>query len=936
MIDEIIVRGAKEHNLKNVSVKIPKNRLTVITGLSGSGKSSLAFDTLYAEGQRRYVESLSSYARQFLGLMNKPDVLSIEGLSPAISIEQKTTSKNPRSTVGTVTEIYDYLRLFFARIGVPHCPTHNIPIQKKTPARLSKEIEKKYKGENIKVLSPLVRQKKGTYEQLVEDLRKEGYMEVRIDGKLQSTEKKPSLERYKKHDIEFVVDEFETSDTERLNEAVELALKKGGGLLTILSDSKEELFSEDLSCPKCGLVFEELQPRMFSFNSPFGACEECHGLGFRQEVNPELVFPDKSLSIADGAIKPYGNTITSFRGKQLSAVAKEYDFSIFDPIKKLSKKHLKVLLYGSDHKLKFQFKSKRRESEFNFKGYWEGVIPHLERLHEETKSDYRRREIEKFMSTYSCSTCKGKRLKEKVLAVKVTEKNIIDITDMSVTDSLQFFSRLELNPTEKKIVKQVVKEIKSRLSFLENVGLNYLTLSRGAGTLSGGEAQRIRLATQIGANLTGVIYVLDEPSIGLHQRDNDRLIKTLLKLRDIGNTLIVVEHDKDTILSADHVLDLGPGAGVHGGHVVSEGTPHHIIKDPKSLTGQYLSGKKKIEIPKKRRKPTGFVKLNGIKKHNLKNLNVEFPTDVFTVITGVSGSGKSTLVYEVLHKVLRKELMKSREFVDEIKSVEIPDFVRRTIMIDQSPIGRTPRSNPATYTKVFDDIRNLFTETRGAKLSGYKPGRFSFNVRGGRCENCSGDGVIKIEMHFLPDVYVTCEECKGNRYNEATLDIDYKGKNISEVLDMSVEEALKFFENIPKIKRKLNTLNRVGLGYIKLGQPSTTLSGGEAQRIKITRELAKKTNYKTIYLLDEPTTGLHFDDVNRLVKILQELVDKGNTVIVIEHNLDIIKNADYIIDLGPEGGDKGGKVVAKGTPEEIANTKKNHTGKYLKKVLKGF
>ncbi|MBR9680435.1 MAG: excinuclease ABC subunit UvrA [Candidatus Altiarchaeota archaeon] len=935
-MNKIIVKGAKEHNLKNINVVIPKNQLTVITGLSGSGKSSLAFDTLYAEGQRRYVESLSSYARQFLGLMSKPDVLSIEGLSPAISIEQKTTSKNPRSTVGTVTEIYDYLRLFFARIGTPHCPDHNIPIQKKSPEQISKDIFTKYQGKVVTVLAPIVMQKKGTYEQLIEDLKMEGYTQVRINKKMKSTEEKPKLERYKKHDIELIVDKFNASDHKRLNEAVEIALKKGNGLLIILNKKKDELFSEDLSCPECGLVFEELQPRMFSFNSPFGACGDCHGIGFRQEVNPELVIPHKNMSIADGAIKPYGNAVSSFRGKQLAAVAKEYGFSIFDPINKLTKKQLKTLLYGSDHKLKFEFKSKNKESEFNFRGYWEGVVPNLRRLYKETKSDYRRREIEKFMSTHHCSVCNGKRLKRKILSVKVSDKNIIEITNMSISDSLQFFKKLELGETDKKIVKQVTKEIKSRLSFLKNVGLNYLTLSRSSGTLSGGEAQRIRLATQIGANLTGVIYVLDEPSIGLHQKDNDKLIKTLLQLRDIGNTLIVVEHDEETILAADHVLDLGPGAGIHGGHIVSEGTPKHIIKDPKSLTGQYLSGKKKIAIPKTRREPSEFLRLNGVTKHNLKNLDVEFPTDLFTVVTGVSGSGKSTLIYEVLHKVLKKELMKSKDLITEIKSVKIPNFVRKVIMIDQSPIGRTPRSNPATYTKVFDDIRTLFAATRGAKLNGYKPGRFSFNVSGGRCENCRGDGLIKIEMHFLPDVYVTCEECKGKRYNEATLDIDYKGKNISEILNMSVDEALTFFENIPLIRRKLKTLYRVGLGYIKLGQPSTTLSGGEAQRIKITRELAKKTNSKTIYLLDEPTTGLHFDDVNRLVNILQELVKKGNTVIVIEHNLDIIKNADYLIDLGPEGGEGGGKLIASGTPEKVAKISTSYTGQYLRKVLGDF
>ncbi|PIO00426.1 excinuclease ABC subunit UvrA [archaeon CG10_big_fil_rev_8_21_14_0_10_43_11] len=933
MHDNIIVKGAREHNLKDLDVTIPKNNLTVVTGLSGSGKSTLAFDTLYAEGQRRYVESLSAYARQFLGLMNKPDVDSIEGLSPAIAIEQKTTSKNPRSTVGTVTEIYDYLRLLFARIGTPYCPDHAIPIVRKSAQNIAKDVLNDFREKNITLLAPLVRQKKGTYEKLVETLRKEGYAHMRVNGDIKSTQEALELERYKKHDIEVVIDKTSTKDAQRVTEGVENALKKAEGLVVIVNGETERLYSQSMSCPECGLAVEELQPRMFSFNAPFGACKECHGLGFKQKINPELIIPNKSLSIIDGALAPYRNVSTSWTGQQLSAVAKHYKFNLFTPIEKLTKKQREALLFGSDNKIKFKYASEERDSSFTFQKEWEGVVNQLERLYKETKSDYRRREIEKFMSILDCKACHGKRLNPTSLAVKIADKNIIDLTDMSVKDSLTFFKRLELSEKEKEIAKQILKELNSRLSFLNNVGLDYLTLSRSARTLSGGEAQRIRLATQIGANLTGVMYVLDEPSIGLHQRDNNKLIETLKKLRDIGNTLIVVEHDEDTIREADHVIDLGPGAGFNGGYIVAKGTPKQIEQNKKSLTGQYLSGEKTIPVPSERRKSTEYLSLTGVTKHNLKNITTHFPTRVLTVVSGVSGSGKSTLIYEVLYKALKKELSKENVIVDGYKNVQIPKSIDKLVMIDQSPIGRTPRSNPATYTKVFDDVRNLFSQTKESKLRGYQPGRFSFNVSGGRCETCQGDGLIKIEMHFLPDVYVTCEECKGARYNDETLEVYYKGKNISEVLDMSVEEALDFFYHIPKIYRKLKTLQDVGLTYVKLGQSSTTLSGGEAQRIKLTRELAKRDNGNNLYLLDEPTTGLHFDDVKKLILVLQHLVNKGNTIIVIEHNLDIIKNADHILDLGPEGGNGGGRIIAQGTPEHVAKNTQSHTGAFLKRLL---
>ncbi len=929
MSDKITIKGARQHNLRDIDLALPRDKFIVLTGLSGSGKSTLAFDTIYAEGQRRYVESLSAYARQFLGLMSKPDVDSIEGLSPAISIDQKTTSKNPRSTVGTVTEIYDYLRLFFARVGTPYCPDHDIPIESQSPEKISESIAAEHKG-MITILAPVVRKKKGTYEKLISDLNKEGYVRVRVNGKVYRTDEKVKLERYKMHDIDVVIDRMDAKDRSRLTEAVENALIKGKGLL--YADKK--LYSARLACPKCGMAFEELQPRMFSFNSPFGACETCSGLGVKMDFDPDLIIPDKSLCIADGAVMLYRNAIDGWRGQYLGAVAKHYGFDVFTPISFLTKKQYKILMYGSDEDIRFKFRMKNGDSEWSHTGDWEGLIPQSERLYQQTKSDYRRRELEKFMRFTPCPDCGGQRLNRKALAVKVDKRSIIDITDMPVKDSISFFHDLKLSEKKAEIARQILKEIRSRLDFLDKVGLNYLTLSRNAGTLSGGEAQRIRLATQIGSNLVGVLYILDEPSIGLHQKNNFRLIQTLQRLRDLGNTLVVVEHDEETIRSADYIVDLGPGAGIHGGKVVAVGTPKQIERNPKSLTGQYLSGKRKIETPKKRRKSNKYLTILGAKHHNLKNINVKIPIGVLTLVTGVSGGGKSTLIYEILYKALMRRLHKSRLNPGKHEGIEFDSPIDKVIVIDQSPIGKTPRSNPATYTKVFDEIRKLFAGTKEAKLRGYKPGRFSFNVKGGRCEACQGDGLIKIEMNFLPDVYVQCEECKGKRYNRETLEVRYKGKSISDVLDMSVDEALELFKNIPSVKAKIDTLMRVGLGYIKLGQSSVTLSGGEAQRIKLTRELSKKGTGRTLYLLDEPTTGLHFHDIKKLIKVLNDLVDKGNSVVVIEHNLDVIKSADHIIDLGPEGGDDGGQIVATGTPEQIAKNSKSHTGEFLKKMLK--
>ncbi len=931
---EILIKGAREHNLKDITVTLPRDQYVVITGLSGSGKSTLAFDTIYAEGQRRYVESLSSYARQFLGLMSKPDVDFIEGLSPAISIEQKTTSKNPRSTVGTITEIYDYLRLLFARVGTPYCPVHNVKIESQTAEQIATKIQQDY-NDMITLLAPIIRQKKGTYEQLFKDLYKDGYLRVRVDNAIYRTDETISLDRYKKHDISIVIDRLNPQDdSSRLTEACEHALEETKGLLTVLDkDENEHLFSSSMACPICGLSFEELQPRMFSFNSPFGACETCHGLGIKMEFDPDLIIPDKTKSIADGAIKLYKGIRDRWRIKYLGAVAQHFDFDIFTPIEYLNERQYNALMYGSHETVSFDFSMRRGRSKWSGKKRWEGLIPQSERLYKQTESDYRRRDLEKFMRVLPCPSCNGKRLKQKALSVKINDKNIADVTDMSIRDSILFFKTLILSEKKQEIAWQILKEIKERLDFLDKVGLSYLTLSRNAGTLSGGEAQRIRLATQIGSNLMGVIYILDEPSIGLHQRDNKKLIDTLLHLRDLGNTLIVVEHDEETIRSADHVIDMGPGAGVHGGHIVAEGTPEEIENHPKSLTGKYLSGEMCIDIPEKRRQVKDFLHIIGCREHNLKNIDVDIPLETLTLITGVSGSGKSTLVYDILYAGLRQKLYNSRVKPGDHDRIISDQTIDKVVVIDQSPIGKTPRSNPATYTKVFDYIRKLFAQTHEAKKRGFKPGRFSFNVKGGRCEACGGEGVIKIEMNFLPDVYVVCEECKGKRYNKETLEVTYKHKTISDVLNMTVEEALDFFQNIPTIKRKLQTLSDVGLDYITLGQSSTTLSGGEAQRIKLTRELSKKSTGNTLYLLDEPTTGLHFHDVKKLISVLNTLVDKGNTVVVIEHNLEVIKNADYIIDLGPEGGEDGGRIVATGPPEAITEFEKSYTGNELANVL---
>ena len=927
---DIIIRGAREHNLKNIDVTLPRDKLIVITGVSGSGKSTLAFNTLYAEGQRRYVESLSAYARQFLGIMSKPDVDSIEGLSPAISIEQKTTSNNPRSTVGTVTEIYDYLRLLYARVGIPHCPDHKIKIQAQTPEQISNNVLRDFSGE-ITILAPIISQKKGTYEQLIKDIAKEGFSKVRVNGKIYRTDEKIPLDRYKKHDIEIVIDRISVEDKSRANEAIESALKKGDGKVIVFDSKKESMYSSMLSCPVCGMSFEELEPRMFSFNSPFGACEECKGLGVKIEFDLDLIIPDKTKSIMDGAIDIYGKMDLSWRGQQLQVVGKKYGFDLFTPINKFSKEQLKILLYGSSQPIKGRWST---GATMNFEEGWEGLIPQSDRLYKSTESEWRRQDLEKYMRSSPCPVCLGQRLKKKILAVTIQDKSIAEISDMSVSKCLLFFKELKLTGKEMKIANLILKELISRLTFLLDVGLGYLTLSRSAGTLSGGEAQRIRLATQIGSNLMGVLYILDEPSIGLHQRDNMKLIETLHKLRDLGNTLVVVEHDEDTIRRADYVVDMGPGAGIHGGEVVAIGTPEEIEKDNKSLTGQYLSGKEVIGIPQKRRTSDKNIIFKGCRENNLKNIDIKIPTGVLTCLTGVSGSGKSTLLEEIIYKGLNRIINNSQDTPGKHDKIIMNDDIDKVIVIDQSPIGRTPRSNPATYIKVFDDIRNLFAETKEAKMKGYGPGRFSFNVPGGRCEKCSGDGTIKVEMNFLPDVYVECEECHGKRYNSETLNILYKGKSIADVLNMSVEESLKLFEAVPNINRKLSTLNAVGLGYIKVGQSALTLSGGEAQRVKLTKELSKRGTGKTLYLLDEPTTGLHFHDVKKLLEVLQNLVDKGNTMVIIEHNLDVIKSVDHIIDLGPEGGDGGGEIIVEGTPEEVAKSLKSYTGKFLKEMLK--
>jgi len=929
----LVIKGAREHNLKNVTLTIPRDEFVVITGLSGSGKSTLAFDTIYAEGQRRYVESLSSYARQFLGLMNKPDVDSIEGLSPAISIEQKSTSKNPRSTVGTVTEIYDYLRLLFARIGIAYCPDHNLPIISQSPEKIAGQIETEIPGA-ITILAPIIRKKKGTYQQLFKDLNKEGFARVRVNGEIFRTDDQITLERYRMHNIDLVIDRVDSSDHSRIVEACEQAVARSDGLvIAVGDDGVDHLYSAKMACPVCGMTFEELQPRMFSFNSPFGACPECKGLGIRMDFDPDLIIPDREKSIAEGAIATYRNFLDGYRSQLVGAVAEHFGFTVHTPIRELTPSQYQVLMFGSDEQIHFRMSYRQGQGTWSHKGTWEGLLPQAERLYQQTESEYRKRELEKFMRITDCQVCHGKRLKDTVLAVRIAGHSIVDVSDLSISACIHFFETIQLTEKETEIARQVLREIQSRLLFLEQVGLGYLTLSRSAGSLSGGEAQRIRLATQIGANLMGVLYVLDEPSIGLHQRDNNRLIDTLRHLRDLGNTLIVVEHDEDTIRAADWVIDMGPGAGTHGGQVIAEGTPDEIEQHPESLTGAYLSGRLQIDVPERRRSSGRYITLKGCRANNLKGISVQIPMGTLTLITGVSGSGKSSLIYDTLYPALQKAVYHSRTDAGAHDELIFDEEVDKVIVIDQSPIGRTPRSNPATYTKVFDEIRLLYAETKEAKVRGYKSGRFSFNVKGGRCEACQGDGLIKIEMNFLPDVYIECEECKGTRYNKETLEVRYKGKSIADALSMSVEEAFGVFENIPKIRNKLQTLMDVGLGYIKLGQSATTLSGGEAQRIKLTRELSKRATGKTVYLLDEPTTGLHFHDVRKLISVLDGLVEKGNTVLVIEHNLDVIKSADHIIDLGPEGGDGGGEVIATGTPEEIAENPQSYTGMFLKNIL---
>lgn len=960
-VDKIIVKGAKIHNLKNIDVEIPRNKLVVFTGLSGSGKSSLAFDTIYAEGQRRYVESLSTYARQFLQLTEKPDVESIDGLSPAISIDQKTAPRNPRSTVGTVTEIYDFLRLLFAKVGHPHCPNCGRKITRQSTTQIVETIAEMPEGKRILLLAPVIRDKKGQHQKVFEKIKKDGFVRVRVDGEVVSVLNIPDLDENKKHNIEIVVDrlvvknfktktkklssgeeiELPNPDRTRLADSIEVAIKNGNGLMMVIDNDsgKTQIFSELFACTKCNINIPEISPRSFSFNSPHGACQTCHGLGTKLEIDPVLVLPNKKLTLAEGAIAPWSATTShlTWYNRILEAVSKAHKFSMNTPVKNLNEETIKLVLYGTGEDL-YKVKIGKREEGAAFSGNYnttfEGIIPNLERRYHETDSDYIRKKIEQFMRILKCPACEGQRLRPEALAVTVGEKSIIHATRMSVKEATSFFQNLKFTEYEEQIARSILKEIQNRLSFLDNVGLNYLTLNRAANTLSGGEAQRIRLATQIGSRLSGVLYVLDEPSIGLHQNDNEKLIKTLVSLRDLGNTVIVVEHDVDTMRSADYIFDIGPGAGKHGGRIIAHGSPKEIMENPNSVTGQYLSSKKEIPIPKKRRKGNGKkILIQGANQHNLQNLNVEIPLGTFVGITGVSGSGKSTLINDILVRELSRVINRSKLLPGEHKKIEGIEHIDKIINIDQSPIGRTPRSNPATYTGVFTDIRDLFANTSEARMRGYKAGRFSFNVKGGRCEACSGDGLKKIEMHFLPDIYVTCDVCTGRRYNTEALEIKYRSKNIADILEMTVDEALEFFQAIPSINKKLQTLSDVGIGYIHLGQSATTLSGGEAQRIKLASELSKRSTGKTFYVLDEPTTGLHFDDVKKLLDVLTKLVDKGNTVLTIEHNLDVIKSFDHIIDLGPDGGDEGGKVVAKGTPEEVAKAKGSYTGQWLKKYL---
>ncbi|CAM3888693.1 excinuclease ABC subunit UvrA [Alkalicoccus chagannorensis] len=936
-LENIVVKGARSHNLKDVDVTIPRDKLVVMTGLSGSGKSSLAFDTIYAEGQRRYVESLSAYARQFLGQMDKPDVDSIEGLSPAISIDQKTTSKNPRSTVGTVTEIYDYLRLLFARVGKPICPEHGIEISSQTVQQITDQLMAFEARTKMQILAPVVSGRKGTHQKTLDDMKKQGFVRLRVNGEMREAAEEIELDKNKKHDIDVVVDRIAVKDgiESRLVDSLETALDLGGGMVKIdVIDGDELLFNQHHACPHCGFSIGELEPRMFSFNSPFGACSQCDGIGHKLEVDVDLVIPDDSLSLENHAVAAWKPTSSQYYPSLLASVCEHYNIDMTKPYKKLTKKEKNIILNGSGReKIHFRYENefgRVREKHL----YFEGVLQNISRRYHETGSDYIREQMEQYMTQKACPSCHGNRLAPEPLAVKIDGLHIGEVTDMAIKEAQTFFEQLELSEKDMTIARMILREIEERLGFLLSVGLEYLTMSRAAGTLSGGEAQRIRLATQIGSALMGVLYILDEPSIGLHQRDNHRLIRTLERMRDLGNTLIVVEHDEDTMLAADHLIDVGPGAGVHGGEICAVGTPEEVMDNEASVTGSYLSGEKFIPLPQERRKPDKRkLRIEGASENNLKDLSVSIPLGLLVAVTGVSGSGKSTLINDILHKALAQKLTTAKEKPGSVKKIKGIEHLEKVVDIDQSPIGRTPRSNPATYTGVFDDIRDVFAMTNEAKVRGYKKGRFSFNVKGGRCEACRGDGIIKIEMHFLPDVYVPCEECDGKRYNRETLDVTYKGENIADVLAMTVDEALDYFENIPRIKRKIQTLKDVGLGYIKLGQPATTLSGGEAQRVKLASQLHRRSTGKTFYILDEPTTGLHVADIARLMQVLQRLVENGDTVLVIEHNLDVIKTVDHVIDLGPEGGDKGGGLVAEGTPETVADIDASHTGRFLKPIL---